>query len=845
MKKILFSALIGLFGYWLIGLLSPSPSLAQLPSFSWIVTNQNGYPLQGAVVWVNLNGTYIATCTTDAAGVCSETISCAPPCQLDGNVGWQGYTGNYGGSFLDGAIISVTVDVPSVSPSPPPGPSPSPSPDCVGYDESCMTKECCEPYVEQFSEQTGACTCVYPISPGPLPPTISYKACDWSSCTPINPFDPSACYNSRPNQCEVCNAYQPDTFSCATSFTTYDKIKYQWEDSDDECEGKHWVERGWGGVVTVDSTQTTIPFVGKKGEEDEQKYLADYFEGTHEYYRQYPFSIGPVSLHGTNTTLLPNYQGVSRKLTPMEYQDELKKEMVQVDLESRDNLGQVDGGIQNYHVAYHPRLCWDFPFLSEALAAVAQNIAEVIGNSLSIDSPQLLNYTHFCLYNVEGPEDTVKIFAIREILKAHNAAMDQIPIIGQMFKIDYEYEDGATDDLAELANHFPPEPDEENYLEKWQAWKESDDKKWFKLWQATPMFSREDSWGQIIPYAGLRPVAGESFTILNPEAQKTRIPHLARLYETTQEIQEILIPNTATVLGTKTEAKTNQPIIASPGEEKVQEDKTLLAQGENCTIPFACMYWFSNNENPYDCSCWWNKKDNGDPSCRGEVGGCCQAHQGWPICGVTDCQGLGSERCPAYPGYCCPGELIGPGSVPSIPTCGLPEARPVNTCDREPALTDTNPNDIICGNNINSRLIAKDKVINTDYTPCEYDINCCNNPLALSPCLCNPECKNWNYPDVSRDIGVYLLHPYLTDIWNQSTNGETLGIFNIFRPNQISKYDDWDAKSEINYGYIDESDPYGGYVNPSSGDFYYPYLGGVQKAKEWVTTKVLMPYVEQ
>jgi hypothetical protein len=75
---------------------------------------------------------------------------------------------------------------------------------------------------------------------------------------------------------------------------------------------------------------------------------------------------------------------------------------------------------------------------------------------------------------------------------------------------------------------------------------------------------------------------------------------------------------------------------------------------------------------------------------------------------------------------------------------------------------------------------------------------------------------------------VDLLHPYLDEIWEQTTDSFR-GLFNIFRPKVEPPFEDLYAHSYIEYSYS------GGSITPESPwKFYFPRLGGIQKAKEWV-----------
>lgn len=648
-------------------------------------------------------------------------------------------------------------------------------------------------------------------------------------------------YYNRPDArgCDLCNMTNMFCSSCATSFTVSDTVSWEWHEKDFDCEGNAWKRTPWGGDITIDPTQTTIPFVGNKGNEKEDLYLADYFDGTNEYYKNFPqYWLDWV-----------NHAGVLRKLTPMEYQDELKKDMVKRAVKATSQLRE--GNIHNYELEYIGRICWDLPFLADAFSALLQNL----GVPLIDDVAKIVaNNAHRCVFSGDIPGPT----AFRTAINIFNTA-----IPGTLFDISYRWGDKETDRLASLDGNFPPELDEENYLEKWQEWKKSE---WGRLWEVVPMTSREDTPGWIYPYLGSKPL--DTFTILNPDAQIEKVPHVARLYEVTQEIQNIFLPSTT---GGLTSQKKTGPIIASPGEEKVLGEKTLLAQAcLECPILSIANPSYSNGAIYWTYSLCHSCPGHG---CIGDVfvGPCgnVQVKENvCPPCFSTSHPAIAPPApisCPGTAFICaafkcdncegCPGSwqsttcsvevdadcniikttcgIVGP---PSAPTCGLPEARPVNQCELT-AIADTNPNDELCCKPIDIKLDAVDMFDEYPYTPCEYD---CPECVLYGMCPCNPECETEETRGVNREIGINLSHPYLTPIWEQTAKNESNGIFNIFRPAEISAFEELDAHSEIHYSQTGFEG-----LEPPVGKFYYNYLGGVQKAKEWVTTKVLMPYVEQ
>jgi len=158
---------------------------------------------------------------------------------------------------------------------------------------------------------------------------------------------------------------------------------------------------------------------------------------------------------------------------------------------------------------------------------------------------------------------------------------------------------------------------------------------------------------------------------------------------------------------------------------------------------------------------------------------------------------------------------------PAAPTCGLPDPLPVNSCQKE-AITDTNPNDDLCCSPIGIKLSATDQFINEDYIECGVQLSCDRPGVP-----CHDACEQRRIELVQREVGINLAHPYLYEIWSYSSDS-LKGFFNIFRPKTKEEFEPLDAYSAISYGYIPGS------AVPAQGKFYFPYLGGVQKAKEWV-----------
>lgn len=719
---------------------------------------------------------------------------------------------------------------------------------------------------------------LFPYSPFPIPTPPPYVYVPPLTCTP----ESSKARDSRPDACDPCNKTSYKTASCATTFTVQDNVSYErWEGDPDE---PHCVLEDWGGVVVIDPSSTTIPFVGKKENEDEQLYLADYFEGTNEYYQDY-------SQYGLDWI---NHAGVYRKLTPLGYQDELKKDMVERAQKTVDSGGiLMPGGVHDYNVSYKGRLCWDIPFLPDVLLNFAKNLnLPIVGQPIEA----IANRGHYCLF--EG--SLIENFSIDRV-------EDAIRGFNMLSPIDITFQHTVSTDatLTSLNGHFPPDPSEENYLEKWEEWKASEGGKWFNLWSAVPMFSRNDTPGDIAPYIGVKSADQPKYVPIEIE----KVPHLARLFEETLELNETLLPEGTAgapkfvqnqgeeetflastenkVLGQESSSNScssNKTATDTNNNVKVLGEKTLLAQGEssNCfhleALSQISFYPGNKNAQAFIHVCFVS--DGGDGDINLDLNGSHIAGTNrWNKAGGSFCYGpewtgsplninLGETASVTYTGYVdshsdiCPdirdkitcsfdfngeGSIVtncGPGEGLENEVCNIWGPTEVADCNKE-AIKDTNDNDNLCCEPIPINLSATDAFINKNYLPCGIEID----PDGYD------HCNDTIMEAVNRRFGINLAHPYLNEIWNLSTNNETFGIFNIFRPAEIPPFEDLDASSEISYTYCNQYffvpilNIYAclgqGKVTPETGEFYFNHLGGVQKAKEWVTTKALMPYVEQ
>lgn len=643
-----------------------------------------------------------------------------------------------------------------------------------------------------------------PYNPPPVP---RIDGCDLN-----NPGTTEDQKTSRPVPCEKCNQ-GPLTNSCATSFTVTDKIWYKTNEGAN-CSLENsgcWVTKDWGGTITVDPSSTEIPFVGKKGEEDENKYLADYFEGTGFYYSP-PYDLSKKE----DIERVFKEGGVWRKLATKEMQDQMKKAMVQRVYDSKRGV-LTTGIVRDYLVSYK--------------------------------------------------DDSAKI--------------------------------------SEFRDHLPP-PDADPTYNEWLT------SKWGKLWPAVPMFSREDTQGQILAYLGQRPGMDQPLipdSETSKENQIEKVPHLARLFEVTRAINQLLLPaaqsaQSQTQGQISTTAEKQSVLLASTeGSSSNNNGKVLLAQdtcSRTCNANLEFLDLPAANPGVYtfksrfcipcnDCSGISHLKNFVVSDSAGASGSLSDT-QGYELqCPTTydtdwgtgyspkqvtmnlgstftvslnwsKASSRSSKNCCVDGGSAsCTIKLAQNGSgqyvwesgcgiaPPPPPTCNMPPAKTVPECQKT-SISDTG--DTLCCGPINLKLQAKDSIKDNEACAASFDLDGCLRACGWTPnpdpelpppdetCMkdCYDRASNYNREksaDVSRKVGVSLYHPYLTEIWQNSTES-IKGFFNLFRPEQIPTFGEKDASSKINYGYTCSGPKCESKISSGQGDFYYPYLGGIQEAKNWV-----------
>lgn len=780
---------------------------------------------------------------------------------------------------------------------------------------------------------------------------------------------------SRPNECQVCNKTPKMTNACATTMEVTDKVSWQRKDGDicSVSPNPRTVQTTWGGDITLDYSDVTIPFVGKKGLENgqarppkqgENGYLADYFDGTSGYYKDYnKYWLDVV-----------NYSGVLRKLTPMVYQDRLKIKMVTRVNQSLRTATNFEGKVHDYRVTVKSRYCWDAPFWLDLMRAIFARVNPLrLGGVISA-----VDINHFCLFD-DGAQ-RLAVDAVATLINGFN--------IVSPLKIPTRIIKGGQMKISEFNGHLPPSLDDPDYIRKYDEWRNKNIRDnflgifdtaigpWGRFWEAIPMTSRENTEGKITPYLAAK--TGDTLKITDDTSKKnqtTKVPHVARLYESSFLINQILksypasskitlenpTPNSLLASADtsakflaeiNTQVPQGQVLGVSPGGHTYSMDITpsvvnvggdtydvcwtflanadcglfdlhgVLSADLNGNVFYASEWGVIAYSFPYHCSYQpfgGNQTITAQPGDRITISNMVDGinHQ------CNDGGGnpedprpylTGSVTCIIQPDKSvrCNNTVIPP--IP--PSCYPKDAPQIDTCVKDLAITDSNPNDKLCcgKTTIKATLTAKDIFENKQYTPeiirkCQaysnyhhYDIshpedpcydaarpgpsgeiNCDESDFEPEYQVTNVRCVEdidqeayrWvgtniipDYETVTRKVGVSLSHPYLSRIWNNTAGGA--GVFDNFRPFDYASFEPVDAysyiapdgKGAITYEFKDSahewskrcstsgspsktncSSNYDASVQPNSGKFYYPYLGGIQFSKLWMTN-TLKPHFD-
>jgi hypothetical protein len=261
----------------------------------------------------------------------------------------------------------------------------------------------------------------------------------------------------------------------------------------------------------------------------------------------------------------------------------------------------------------------------------------------------------------------------------------------------------------------------------------------------------------------------------------------------------------------------------------------LLAQSYS-GVPGGCFYYYGDSWG--DCSCMSRIKEDGNPECRGDVGGCCPAHWWWGVCAYTDCQP--ELRCGDPDAWCEGVPYFGGGPIPVAP--GECET-PASYCSYPDPEAIYDPD---------------------NYTPdlCFYD----NTVDVTGERSVKNECNYRTDPETGIEVPQQCTKSFISCInvtnftpWMETVKQQTLdlasGLFRIWDPPSIYQETSGDspfrpipAKDQVGYGYSHSGgDPRISTFMAQEGpwDLLFAYLGGVVNAQKWLVNKALNPLAGQ
>jgi hypothetical protein len=304
---------------------------------------------------------------------------------------------------------------------------------------------------------------------------------------------------------------------------------------------------------------------------------------------------------------------------------------------------------------------------------------------------------------------------------------------------------------------FPPDKNDPNYEENKEKWLKT---KYGKLWNYVPLFTREDAPGKMIVKIAHDPgkislpdgVIGKQIddhTIEYPVA----FPHIARLYEATKKIHEIITQRKEEEVGENRQTYTpNKVIIAT--DQRPQTADTIRT---------------STTTNASNCS----------PSVGDNINLECKADN-----------------------------IVRPAG------------------------------------NIEYDTLCSKSSFNVDVSNYVVKKNCDGEIEDYDPLSGLPIYKTKS-TTARRGVEVRFEIPYLEEIWKFTGSPES-GFFHEFRPKEIEKFPEAFAETTVFYetgGDVSVSLDKGadGGSAKVEGKLYYPYLGGIQKAKKCVSETMLTP----
>ncbi len=422
------------------------------------------------------------------------------------------------------------------------------------------------------------------------------------------------------------------------------------------------------------------------------------------------------------------------------------------------------------------------------------------------------------------------------------------------------------------------------------------------LWEAVPMFTREDTPGRLglspqNPPGSLSPIGGDG--VGNGSVNyPLSIPHVARLNAISQTTTNMMLPSALQNTSVLAEIPSNQPIIA---QSSSPPPNNLLAQA-NCEQPFIMTIdniSYSNGKIYY--SVGFDDPSTDGPQCHlyvnGQFWGGCINDGGVtrldagsssgliePITGGPDgsfsinvsAQLDNHKPCgfTSVIGNNCKVTMSGGKVDTTKTTCG-PATPPTPTptpCGYKGAFSRpptaqgiTDPKDPKYLDSISKtdkaqKLTSKSAVPDGGISEAEAEQTKQRCDLCISKAIAagkkDPEgiCAGTCNVDITYTTGVStsITLPYLKTIWKQEARDKKSGLFNFLTPGGVSgAFTKVDSKSKVTYGVDPNKSTYtvdgntqdltNVTINPTQGSVLFPYLQGIYDAQTCVSQSLLLP----
>ena len=722
------------------------------------------------------------------------------------------------------------------------------------------------------------------ITPTPPPFSLTCSAAD----APPGPF--------RPAPCEDCGgAIRYPVNTCATSFTVSQDTHFYFVDKDttqgywdpeasevilcDEGSPYAYFDRDWGGWITIDTDKTLVPFAGyhDKLENQEAKYLAQYFTGS-------LVGVGPKYPVDSNNFFIQQHReaGVMSKILPPEMLDDLRCQRIElamaddnenyrIPFDDNSNLPTAKR-LSEFNPAANRVPCFRPQVPYQQNPALWRQWDNDMVAWLQTDYAKLWPYIPLTTLKDAPGSLTLTVQSAPGRL-VNNYARLSFPHLGSLYEsslilrewLTPQFDPGAiwpsTGSLPAATQTTAQSTDIQLKKELAKSSSYCGLKQEISSLLKTPKTvlaqtnTSPDTWYNFQINPGLVPLGDGAYqsnwvvTILRNEDYVTPDgQHQADAFDASHVQLEITIQGTTTSTiptgdlngarnvagGNNTFAynygnMTSLMVQAAPGTQVTFTVRVVTAGGYNMA-----------QEDPY-------KLDGVTVTVS---------------CTVNADGTIDQASCtPTAP-------VLTPSN-----TCTNSDSYTPSACNKIDALSDINPNDVICSSPYPIKVQLVVDGYKVPLTQGQFE----EIREAVSACIdhchenhigggCDADCYWQPLSDytslMSRDIGVNLIQiPYLERIGIFTTRNDNIrpgGVFDIFRPSSMGEYAYKEAKSDIGYSYqgtnsyspkkqqTPHNDTSGwlrdnAEASPDSGDFYYPWLGGVEMAKQCVSKVYLQP----